>query len=300
MNPQGNGKTEGKLLHFDRPPQRVVSLVPSMTESMVDLGFGEALVGITDYCIHPQGALENLPRLGGTKNPRMEDILALNPDLVLANWEENTRQTVEALEAQDISVWVTFPRSVQGAMDVLWHLTGLFHSRTAAVRLETLELSLEWARSASETRPAVSYFCPIWVGESGFGLDWWMTFNRDTYPADLLSLMGGENVFADRLRRYPLAADLGVEEPQDPGERDVRYPRVTLREILSADPELILLPDEPYLFTPDDRQELRTILGETSAVQGDNLRLVDGSLITWHGTRLARALQELPALFTTG
>ena len=104
--------------HFETTPQRVVSLVPSYTESMVDLGFGANVVGVTDYCVHPQDSLLNIPRVGGPKNPRIEDILSLAPDLVLANQEENMLGDVEALEKAGIPVWVSFPQTVQEALDV--------------------------------------------------------------------------------------------------------------------------------------------------------------------------------------
>ena len=98
-------------LQFDHAPRRVVSLVPSLTESLFELGVGDTVVGVTDYCIHPAERLAGLPRLGGPKNPDIAAIAALQPDLVLANWEENTRQAVEALE-RGVPVWVTLPLSV--------------------------------------------------------------------------------------------------------------------------------------------------------------------------------------------
>ena len=125
-----------------------------------------------------------------------------------------------------------------------------------------------------------------------------MTFNHQTYASDVLRLSGGENIFADRQRLYPLEADLGGATPEDPGERDTRYPRVKLDEILAANPELILLPSEPFSFNEAHRLRINETLAETQAVQSGEVYLVDGSLITWHGTRLARALQVLPSLFT--
>ncbi|MBN1148052.1 MAG: ABC transporter substrate-binding protein [Anaerolineales bacterium] len=293
----GNGR-KSKSLRFSQPPQRVVSLVPSLTESMFDLGLGAALVGVTDYCIHPAEGVAGLPRLGGPKNPRLAEILELQPDLVMANWEENTRQAVEALEANGVAVWVTFPRSVNGALEVLWKLAELFRSQAAMARLTTLELTMEWATSAARERQPARYFCPIWQERTADGLDWWMTFNRATYCDDLLGLLGYQNVFSDRQRRYPLEADLGLAEPQDPGERDTRYPRVTLHEIRAAQPEIILLPSEPFAFDEAQREQLAALLADTPAAQQGRLYLVDGSLITWHGTRLARALRDLPPLLS--
>lgn len=299
MNTSGNGNGNGygsRLLHFDRAPQRVVSLVPSLTESLFDLGLGQAVVGITDYCIYPEQATAALPRLGGTKDPDLTRIIALQPDLVIANWEENTRQSVETLEAAGLPVWVSFPRTVRQSMDVLWKIVELFRDPLAQVRLRTLELTLDWAIDAASERPRKRYFCPIW-SEQAAGQPWWMTFNENTYCHDLLQIVGGENCFAARQRRYPLAADLGLEAPQEPAGRDVRYPRLALEEIRAAQPEVILLPNEPYGFTEADRQSLSALLADTPAVQNGCVHLVDGSLITWHGTRLARALRDLPEWF---
>ncbi len=284
-------------LFLTRPPQRVVSLVPSITESLFDLGFGRYVVGITDYCIHPAEFLQDVKRVGGTKTPRINDILTVKPDLIIANQEENNRSVIEALEAAGFPVWVTFPQTVRQALSDLWTLTRLFQNRTALIRLETLERTLDWAESAAATRASISYFCPIWYGNTETGEPWWMTFNQSTYAHDLLRTLGGENVFASRERRYPLEADLGTQPAQDSGERDKRYPRVSLNEILAADPELILLPDEPFPFDHRHRDYLLDILIGTRVVEGGKIYLVDGSLITWHGTRLGRALQELPGYF---
>ncbi len=293
-----------KAVHFDHPPHRVVSLVPSLTESMFELGFGEAVVGITDYCIYPEAALQGLPRLGGPKNPRIEEIIKLKPDLVLANQEENTPKTLEALEAAGIRVWVSFPQTVRQALDVLWTLVGLFQSQSATTKLRVLELTLEWNDSAVRQQAPRRYFCPIWQDTTSGGARWWMTFNRHTYASDVLHLVGGENCFANRQRRYPLSADLGLSssgESPDSGndqERDTRYPRLMIEEIRAADPEIILLPSEPYAFGEAHKQELCSLLGDIQAVSQGKVYLIDGSLITWHGTRLANAVRMLPQLFS--
>lgn len=282
-------------LNFNHAPQRVVSLVPSLTESLFDLGAGAAVVGITDYCLHPAGQLAGLPRLGGTKNPRLDDILALRPDLVLANWEENTRPVVEALQAAGVPVWVTLPLTARETVDMLHTLAALFRSPAAEMRVKTLDLTLDWAVSAAPEQ-RLRYFCPIWQEKAG-GSPWWMTFDRRTYCHDVLEVCGGENVFAARERRYPLAADLGQAEAEAAPGRDTRYPRVTLDEIIAAQPEIVLLPDEPYAFTDEDAAQIWRLLDTTPAGKSGSIRRVDGTLITWAGTRLAKALNELPALF---
>ena len=282
---------------FPQPPQRVVSLVPSMTESLFDLGLGERLVGVTDYCTRPAQGVARLPKLGGPKNPQIEAIVALQPDLVLANREENTPQAVRALADAGLAVWLTFPRTVAASLEMLWELAGLFQSQPARLGIQAMELSLDWTTAAAAERPPVRYFCPVWFEDPPDGNPWWMTFNQDTYCHDLLARLGGENVFAARQRRYPLAADLGLEPAQDPGERDTRYPRVTLPEILAARPEMILLPDEPFAFDAAQRARIEILLADIPAVQNQRVYPLDGSLITWHGTRLALALRDLPALF---
>lgn len=291
----GNGHK--RTLQFRQPPERVVSLVPSLTESLFELGLGNALVGVTDYCVHPAESVRQIPKVGGTKTPDIEKILSLKPDLVMANQEENTREAVEELEERGAPVWVTFPKTVRQALDVLWTITGLFQSQMASIRLQTLEMTLEWASSAEERRP-VRYFCPIWFEQERPWLEtpWWMTFNRETYCHDLLALLGGVNVFGARQRRYPLDADLGKMAAAEAAGRDTRYPRVTLQEIISAAPELVLLPNEPFPFGERELEQLQGLLGETPAGKSGRIHLVEGSLITWHGTRLARALRELPLL----
>jgi ABC-type Fe3+-hydroxamate transport system substrate-binding protein len=124
-----------------------------------------------------------------------------------------------------------------------------------------------------------------------------MTFNQDTYASDLLFWLGGENVFAKRDRRYPMEADLGNAQPDEPAGRDTRYPRISIGEIQAANPEVILLPGEPYAFTEEHRQELMKLFPEVQAVRNGKIYLVDGSLVTWHGTRLAKAISQLRPLF---
>jgi len=272
--------------------QRVVSLVPSVTESLFDLGLGQRVVGVTDYCIYPAGPLVGLPRIGGTKDVRVADVLALKPDLVIANKEENTRPIVEALQEAGLAVWVTFPESAREALDLLWDIIRRFDAPQQGHRLAALEKVYEWAVAAAENANPTPVFCPIWKGD-----DWWMTINGATYVSDLIRVCGGLNVFAERERRYPLAADLDPEHasPAEAAPGDTRYPRVTLDEILAARPEVILLPSEPYAFAEADYDYWMQFT-DLPAVQNNRVHLVDGSLLTWHGTRLAKALQEIPAL----
>lgn len=278
------------------PPQRVVSLVPSVTESLFDLGLGDRLVGVTDYCIYPAEGVARLPKIGGTKNPDVQQIIALAPDLVFANVEENREANVTVLREAGIPVWVTFPRTVSEALNLLWNIMHTFDEPVMVPRVRLIEQTMDWVSGVSKAREdnPTRVFVPVW-------LDPLMTFNADTYAHDLLWVCGGLNVFADRQRLYPLKADLGEAEPYPEAQvegRDTRYPRITLEEVEEAQPDVILLPTEPFPFT-DEHVPIFAGL-DVPAARNGRIHVVDGSLVTWHGTRLAHALNTLPALLIPG
>lgn len=288
------------ILFNDRSPQSIVSLVPSWTASLIDLGLMESIIGITDYCPSP-GKQDNsqISRVGSPKNPSVDCILGLKPDLVIANQEENDRTTIEALLAADIPVWLTFPKTVNAMLVDLWLASSLFRSVTAPYQLDILEKSIEWASLALGQQEPVRYFCPIWQDCLENGEQWWMTFNQDTYSNDVLRLLNGKNVFAERKRCYPLQADLAQMDGEEPGERDTRYPRVSLVEILQLAPEVILLPDEPYSYSTADVQIFQQIFSQTPAGQSGKIYPIQGRLIHWPGTILSKTLEECAFLFNS-
>ncbi len=273
------------------PPRRVVSLVPSVTESLFELGVGDRLIAVTDYCVHPEAEVATLPHVGGTKNPDIARIIALQPDLVILNQEENRREDAEALRAANIPVWVTFPRTVREAFNLLWTIMHVFDEPSMVERVRSIEWLVDWLEKI-EHEPPCRVFAPIWY-------DPLMTFNADTYAHDLLRVCGGENIFAERERQFPLKADLGEADPLESDDpriagRDTRYPRVTLDEVVAAQPDVILLPSEPFPFD-ESHVEIFAALDVPAAHQG-RIHLLDGSLLTWHGTRIARALTIIPSL----
>lgn len=277
------------------PPRRVVSLVPSVTESLFDLNLGDRLVAITDFCVYPAAGVAKLPRIGGTKNPDVRRIIELKPDLVIANQEENRKEDVVALQEAGVAVWVTFPRTVADAFNLLWNIMHTFDEPTMVPRIRLMEQTMDWIWRISEKKledNPCRVFVPIW-------LDPLMTFNADTYAHDLLRICGAINVFADRDRQYPLKADLGQADPllaDDPRRvgRDTRYPRVTIEEVVAAQPDMILLPSEPFQFSEEHIALFADL--DIPAARNQQILLVDGSLLTWHGTRLAYALDTIPAL----
>ena len=289
----GNG--HNPHLTFINPPKRVVSLVPSISESIIELGIGDRLVGITDYCPDPSGESDLIVKVGGTRSPNVEAIADLKPELVLANQEENSLEIVEELEKLGIPVWVTFPKNVDDAIQILWVIARVFQiEKTAAPRLTHLERMLDWTRRASFMAPSIKVFCPIWQGENEQAGLWWMTINQETYVDRVISISGGENIFKMRERSYPLEADLGLAQAEKTGDRDTRYPRVIVDEVKALSPEVVLLPSEPYSFGEEGKEQVLNSLEGTPAVQEGKVFLIDGRLLTWHGTRLAHALTEVP------
>ncbi len=247
----------------DPAPSRIVSLVPSLTEALFAFGVGERVVGRTRYCRWPPGAVGRVPKVGGTKKVDVERILALEPDLVVAVREENSRKDVEEIAATGVPVLLGAPETVAGAIDFLGELAEKTRASEAGVFLEAADRACRTVRKRAGTARRV--FVPIWKNP-------YMTVGSDTYVHDLLRVCGGENVFGHR----------------------ARYPEVTLEEIEAARPEVILLPDEPYPFSAEDLAEIYAL--DVPAVRENSVHLADGKLLTWYGPRMAGSLVQLSAL----
>jgi ABC-type Fe3+-hydroxamate transport system substrate-binding protein len=259
----------GVTLALERPPRRIVSLIPSITETLCHLGLADALVGVTVYCVEPLEVVRATTRIGGEKDPDLEKIRALEPDLVVANIEENVREHVDVLRGWGIPVWVTYPRTVAEGLAMIRELgevTGT--SPRAEALLAELEPLHARVRAASARRRPVPVFYPIWREP-------WMTIGRDTYIHDLLGVCGAANVFADRPERYPT---------------------ITLDEMAARRPEVIVLPDEPFRFRRAHLADFAPY-ADVPAVRDGRLHLVDGKPFSWHGPRIGEALRTLPALF---
>src|ERR1700761_7892704 len=231
------------------PAARGVSLVPSLTES-VAVTRPDALAGATDWCTHPADL--DVPRVRGTKNPDLAAIRALHPDLVLANQEENRRLDVERLRAAGVPVWVTVIETVDQA------LASLRRMFTVALGWPVPEWLTRaegvWAEPAPATR--VRAVIPVWREP-------WMVVGSATFTGDLAGRLGLDNVFGD-----------------DPG----RYPHVELADVAARDPELVVLPDEPYAFSAADGPEV---------FAGRRVALVEGRSLTWYGPSLVTARDRL-------
>lgn len=272
----------GRELVFMRPPQRIVSLVPSDTHSLFALGVGDRVIGRTRYCVEPAAAVDAIATVGGTKDVDLEAVMDLGPDLVIANQEENTRPALEAL-ALRAKVLVSMPRRVADGIAHLARLTRIMGVEREPAVVELIRRGHALA-SAAAPEPRLRAFVPIWMEPL-------MTLNADTYGSDVLARAGIANVFGDRLRLYPLAADLGKQAAADAAGRDTRYPRVTADEVVARTPDLILLPDEPCSFAPADRAALAALPTGAAA------RLVDvsGKDLFWYGAWSIDAVPRLTA-----
>lgn len=245
---------------------RLVSLCPSTTRLIFDLGRGGDLVGITKFCIHPAEAVAGIEKVGGTKDPKIERILALKPDLVLLNREENRREDWEALDQAGISCHLSFPRTVADCRALVADLGGLLHAEAKATQiLSAIDDSAERAQKAASQNPNVPFAYLIWRKP-------WMTVNSKTYISKLLSDAGGLNVFAD-------------------AEQD--YPAITAQQIAAAKPRMILLSSEPFPFKQKHIDELAAATGLPKA----QIHLVDGELLSWHGSHTADGLDYAVRLF---
>ncbi|TQF07791.1 ABC transporter substrate-binding protein [Kitasatospora acidiphila] len=229
------------------PVRRVVSLVPSLTEAVAVTAPG-LLVGATDWCSHPVGL--EVARIGGTKNPDLAAVQALRPDLVIANEEENRAPDLAALRAAGVPVHVTEVRSLDQAFRSLDRLLTAACGLPRPAWLARAERA--WAQLPPPTGPARRAVVPIWRRP-------WMVLGRDTFAGDLLRRLGVRNAY---------------EAHPD------RYPAIKLPELLAVEPELVVLPDEPYRFTANDGPE---------AFPGIPAALLSGRHLTWYGPSLLEA-----------
>ncbi|WP_309116332.1 helical backbone metal receptor [Saccharothrix sp.] len=240
----------GEPVPLPGPPRRVVSLVPSLTEAVDP----HVLIGATDYCTHPEDL--EVDRVGGSKYPKVDQVLALRPDLVLANSEENRREDVERLRANGVPVWVmAAPASVPAALGSLRRLFGTAWDTEPdwLVKAERLWRHVEPPRARA--------IIPVWRKP-------WVVVGRDTFAGDVLRRVGVVNVYADHAERYP---------------------RPTLDELQAQEADLVVLPDEPYLFTPDDGPQF---FPRRRPVH------VSGRFLTWYGPALVDARAALERAFS--
>jgi ABC-type Fe3+-hydroxamate transport system substrate-binding protein len=247
----------GRTVTVPGEVRRIVSLVPSLTETVASSGAAHRLVGVTEWCTHPADVVAGVAKVGGTKNPDVAAIVALAPDLVLTNEEENREEDVDALVDAGLAVWVTNPRTVQEGLTSIGRLLGVCGLSVA--RGWWRDAVREWPLAEPELEVRRRAFVPIWRKP-------WMALGSSTFAGDVLSRLGVDNVLAEHRERYP---------------------KVDLDEVRALGVDLVVLPDEPYAFTQADAADF--------ADWGVPVAHVSGRHLTWYGPSLLDAREVLGA-----
>jgi ABC-type Fe3+-hydroxamate transport system substrate-binding protein len=258
-----------RIVSVPAVPQRIVCLVPSITETLFALGAGDRVVGVTKYCTHPPLEVARITKVGGTKDPNLEAIRRLAPDVVICNEEENRYEDFAWLAAQGLPVYVTAPHTVADGITLIEKLGALLDCHAAsAPMVDRLRTCYAQLTAEVAAHPRLRVFCPIWRKP-------WMSFNHDTYIDNMLWCCGGENVLRTK-------AD--------------RYYTVTLEEVIAFAPQVVLLPSEPYPFGSKHFMHLKP-LADTPAGQAGHFYCVDGMALCWYGPRIAEGFEQLSRLF---
>lgn len=242
----------GRTLQVPERPERIISLVPSQTELLHDLGLGDRVVGITKFCIHPEAWFRSKARVGGTKQVDLDKVRALRPDLIIGNKEENAQADIEALE-QEFAVWMSDVRELDGALDMIRRV-GMLTGTTSQAEALVTGIGQAFA-GLQPLAPPLSAAYLIWHEPM-------MVAGADTFVNDMLARCGLTNAFA---------------------QRPERYPEVSPAELAAADPDVILLSSEPFPFAE------KHILHYNMLCPGAPVQLVDGELFSWYGSRLLKA-----------
>ena len=250
--------TTSDAVSVNQPARRIVSLVPSQTELLYDLGLSEEVVGITKFCIHPNHWFRNKTRIGGTKDVKLDRVKALSPTLIIANKEENVKEQVEEL-ASIAPIYTTDINTLEDAYHMIQEIGTLTHtSSKAETIIEKIKVSFDMlAEQLAQQAPKTCLYL-IWK-------DPYMSVGRDTFIHDMMLRCKLENVMV----------------------HETRYPTINLEQIKQLAPEIILLSSEPYPFKEKHMAELQAYLPQTSIL------LVDGEMFSWYGSRL----QHSPAYF---
>ena len=264
----------GHTATLTRIPLRIVSLVPSQTELLYALGLDKEVVGITKFCIHPPHWFATKQRIGGTKTVDLEKVMALQPDLVIANKEENTRKQVEALQ-QLLPVYTSDINTLKDALQMIGDIGKLvgkdvastavitnIQAAFAALEQEVPKVSPLEQRRNSTLQIKAAYL--IWK-------DPWMAAGGDTFIHDMLERCGCTNVFSNT----------------------ARYPEITVQEMASLGCNLLLLSSEPYPFKQKHIDALQ------QQMPGTQILLVDGEMFSWYGSRLQYAAEYFMQLRET-
>jgi ABC-type Fe3+-hydroxamate transport system substrate-binding protein len=237
-----------------KSPQKIVSLVPSLTELLFDLGLDDQIIGRTRFCIHPKGKVDQVEIMGGTKNPRIDKIRKAKPDLIIANREENRKEDVDNLQ-KDFEVMVSDIKTIEDALFTIHDIGNRCGAKKVAEELISA-IRKEYHNAPDEPQLSVAYM--IWR-------DPWMSVGADTYIHSVLNHWNLKNVFSDQ----------------------TRYPKTTLEDLSNKNPDIILLSSEPYPFKEKHIKQVET------ACPDSRILLVDGEWFSWYGSRMLPSFRKL-------
>jgi ABC-type Fe3+-hydroxamate transport system substrate-binding protein len=248
----------GRAIEMNFPPKRIISLVPSQTELLFDLGLDAEIIGITNFCIHPATKIKNKAKIGGTKTLNLEFISQLNPDLIIGNKEENTKGDIDLL-MEKYPVWMSDVNTLEDAKEMISLFGGFLDRKPESDYLNHLIhagfTDLQQLAVEKGLRKKVAYL--IWK-------DPYMFAGTNTFINNMLSKAGFVNV---------------IETP--------RYPELSISDIERLAPEVLFLSSEPYPFRDKHVLNLKSLLPETE------IMLVDGEMFSWYGSRLLRTIEYL-------
>lgn len=239
----------GRVVEVRTTPQRIISLVPSQSELLCDLGLEEQLIGITKFCIHPAHKFKTTEKIGGTKQLKLEQIKALNPDLIIGNKEENTKEQIEAL-ARDFPVWLSDIQNLAQALEMILSIGNVTKTQDKAQGLvEEIKSRFEALAQLEGPKQKVAYF--IWRKP-------YMVVAKETFIDNMLEKSGFQNAFSDLSR----------------------YPEINLNQLKERNPEVILLSSEPFPFREKHIEEFKIFCPKAV------IKIIDGELYSWYGSRL--------------
>lgn len=245
-----------RRVEINFPPKRIISLVPSQTELLYDLDLNEEVVGITKFCIHPKEWFKNKNRIGGTKNVDISKIKSLQPDLIIANKEENTKEDIEQLE-QFTSVWVSDITTLQDATEMIQSIGELSNRLAKAVEIiNNIQSEFTSLKKFISTQPHINKTCTYLIWQNPY-----MTIGCNTFINSMLSECGLQNMYSS----------------------SERYPEISIDELKDNNPDLIFLSSEPFPFKDHHVIELEKLLPTSK------IALVDGEIFSWYGSKLIKA-----------
>ena len=254
-----------RKVEISSSPMRIISLVPSQTELLYDLGLNDEVVGITKFCIHPKPWLKEKTIVGGTKQLNHQKIESLKPDLIIGNKEENSKNDIELL-MQKYPVWMSDINTLKEALQMIESIANITQTSQKGNQLiEKINHEFELLPHANQSKKRIAYF--IWNKPM-------MVAGKDNFINSILSSLGFENVFANQLNSPQIS---------------YRYPQITSTELAAAAPDTIYLSSEPFPFKDKHVQQFKAICPYAE------IKIVDGEMFSWYGSRLSFA----PTYFKT-